>query len=55
MLRFGKTLGTLDREVSEIELMNSADPEIFETILNNDEIFNKDKHLESIIEKLFHK
>lgn len=54
MLRFGKTLGTLDREVSEIKLMNSADPSIFEAILKNDEIFNKDKNFESMVEKLFY-
>lgn len=36
MMRFGKTLGTLDHEVSCIKLMNDADPRIYDAILNGD-------------------
>lgn len=37
MLRFGKTLGILDRDVTEIKLLNSADPDVYERVLKGDE------------------
>lgn len=37
MLRFGKPLGSLNREVTEVKLVQNADPEVLESILKGDD------------------
>lgn len=49
MMRFGKSLGTLDLEVNCIKLMNDADPAIYNAILNGDE------NAEQLVNELFEK
>lgn len=48
MLRFGKCLGTLDREVPDIKLMNDCDPQLIEDILSGDK-----ERAKRAVEKLF--
>lgn len=50
MLRFGKTLGPLNREVSEIKIINSADPNIYGSIRNGN-----NKQAKKLVEKMFPK
>ena len=50
MLRFGKYLGTLDREVPDIKLMNDCDPQLIEDILSGDK-----ERAKRAVEKLFNK